>query len=105
MDFNYTDILWAYDRIFFLINKIYQKVQTINGVEMIEKMPFNTMLSACIVLVSLITVLLSVIAPARKISKINIIDGIKGNFNIKKILNVGNMIIYGKNYRLIIQRQ
>jgi putative ABC transport system permease protein len=70
---------------YFLINKIYQKVQTINGVEMIEKMPFNTMLSACIVLVSLITVLLSVIAPARKISKINIIDGIKGNFNIKNI--------------------
>lgn len=70
---------------YFLINKIYQKVQIINGVEMIEEMPFNNMLSACIVLVSLITVLLSVIAPARKISKINIIDGIKGKFNIKDI--------------------
>ena len=70
---------------YFLINKIYQKVQAINGVEIIEKMPFNIMLSVCIVLVSLITVILSVIAPARKISKINIIDGIKGNFNIKNI--------------------
>lgn len=70
---------------YFLINKVNQKVQAIQGVEIIETIPFSIMLTACIVFVSLITVLLSVISPARKISKINIIDGIKGNFNIKNI--------------------
>ena len=70
---------------YFLINKIYQKVQTINGVEMIEKMPFNTMLSACIVL-SLITVLLLLLHQQKKIQD-KYHRWIKGNFNIK-ILNV-----------------
>lgn len=45
---------------------------------------FNGILSLVIILTAIVIVLLAVIYPARKIAKINIIDGIKGNFSFSR---------------------
>lgn len=66
---------------FSLLAFLYQKVQDIGGTKYVTKLEFSPVFSLIIVLVSVFIVMLSIMSPARKISKINIIDGIRGNFN------------------------
>lgn len=66
---------------FWVLSFLYQKVQGIGGAKYITKLEFSPVFSLIIVLISVFIVMLSIMSPARKISKINIIDGIRGNFN------------------------
>jgi len=70
----------------FIIIKYVYKLATSGKAEVVffENVNFNIMLSAVTILVSFLVVLFAVIFPARKISKINIIDGLKGNFDFGK---------------------
>lgn len=49
-----------------------------------EYVTFNPLLTGIILLVSFLVISLSIIKPARKISKINIIDGIRGNVDLSR---------------------
>lgn len=66
--------------IFFL----FKYIRGVDAPSIFIKVEFNAVLSAVILAISFIVVLLSIISPARKVSKINIIDGIKGNIDYKE---------------------
>ena len=69
---------------FFFIYSLYKNIQIGEGVSAFEVIKFNPLLSLVILLVSFIIVALAIKSPAKKISKINIIDGIRGNIDFSK---------------------
>lgn len=66
--------------IFFL----FKYIRGVDAPSIFIKVEFNAVLSVVILAISFTVVLLSIISPARKVSKINIIDGIKGNIDYKE---------------------
>ena len=69
---------------FFFIYYLYSNIQKGEGVSAFEAVRFNPLLSLAILFVSFIIVALAIKSPAKKISKINIIDGIRGNIDFSK---------------------
>ena len=69
---------------FFFMYCLYKNITIGEGVSAFEVMKFNPLLSLSIILVSFIIVALAIKSPAKKISKINIIDGIRGNIDFSK---------------------
>ncbi|WP_273360233.1 ABC transporter permease [Anaerococcus octavius] len=69
---------------FSFIYYLYSNIQKGEGVSAFEVVRFNPLLSLAILLVSFIIVALAIKSPAKKISKINIIDGIRGNIDFSK---------------------
>lgn len=67
---------------FFLIYGLYSYSQKNLEISKFEYVTFNPLLTGLILLVSFLVMSLSIIKPARKISKINIIDGIRGNVDL-----------------------
>ena len=69
---------------FFFMYCLYKSITEGVGVSAFEGVKFNPLLSLAIILVSFIIVALAIKSPAKKISKINIIDGIRGNIDFSK---------------------
>ncbi|MDQ0274396.1 putative ABC transport system permease protein [Peptoniphilus koenoeneniae] len=69
---------------FFFMYCLYKNITKGEGVSAFEVIKFNPLLSLAIILVSFIIVALAIKSPAKKISKINIIDGIRGNIDFSK---------------------
>nr|WP_072537580.1 FtsX-like permease family protein [Anaerococcus mediterraneensis] len=69
---------------FSFIYYLYRNLQKGEGVSAFEVVRFNPLLSLAILFVSFIIVALAIKSPAKKISKINIIDGIRGNIDFSK---------------------
>ena len=69
---------------FFLIYGLYSYSQKNLEISKFEYVTFNPLLTGLILLVSFLVMSLSIIKPARKISKINIIDGIRGNVDLSR---------------------
>ena len=69
---------------FFFMYCLYKNITKGEGVSAFEVMKFNPLLSLAIILVSFVIVALAIKSPAKKISKINIIDGIRGNIDFSK---------------------
>ena len=63
---------------------LYKNITIGEGVSAFEVMQFNPLLSLAILVVSFVIVALAIKSPAKKISKINIIDGIRGNIDFSK---------------------
>ena len=63
---------------------LYSNIQKGDGVSAFEVVRFNPLLSLAILFVSFIIVSLAIKSPSKKISKINIIDGIRGNIVFSK---------------------
>ena len=69
---------------FFFMYGLYKNITKGEGVSAFEVMKFNPLLSLSILFVSFVIVALAIKSPAKKISKINIIDGIRGNIDFSK---------------------
>ncbi|MDU6181152.1 MAG: ABC transporter permease [Anaerococcus vaginalis] len=69
---------------FFSIYYLYRYIQIDKQLSEFNLVKFNPLLSLAIILVSFIIVALAIKSPAKKISKINIIDGIRGNIDFSK---------------------
>lgn len=69
---------------FFSIYYLYKNIQIDKQLSEFNLVKFNPLLSLAIILVSFIIVALAIKSPAKKISKINIIDGIRGNIDFSK---------------------
>lgn len=69
---------------FSFIYHLYSNIQEGEGVSAFEVVRFNPLLSLAILFVSFIIVALAIKSPSKKISKINIIDGIRGNIDFSK---------------------
>lgn len=69
---------------FFSIYYLYKYIQIDKQLSEFNLVKFNPLLSLAIILVSFIIVALAIKSPAKKISKINIIDGIRGNIDFFK---------------------
>ena len=69
---------------FSFIYYLYRNIQKGEGVSAFEVVRFNPLLSLAILFVSFIIVSLAIKSPSKKISKINIIDGIRGNIDFSK---------------------
>ncbi|MDU6547166.1 ABC transporter permease [Anaerococcus vaginalis] len=69
---------------FFSIYYLYKYIQIDKQLSGFNLVKFNPLLSLAIILVSFIIVALAIKSPAKKISKINIIDGIRGNIDFSK---------------------
>ena len=69
---------------FFSIYYLYKYIQIDKQLSGFNLVKFNPLLSLAIILVSFIIVALAIKSPAKKISKINIIDGIRGNLDFSK---------------------
>ncbi|MEJ8751737.1 ABC transporter permease [Lagierella sp. ICN-221743] len=69
---------------FFFIYCLYKNITIGEGVSAFEVIKFNPLLSLAILLVSFTIVAIAIKSPAKKISKINIIDGIRGNIDFSK---------------------
>ncbi|RRD94386.1 ABC transporter permease, partial [Bacillus licheniformis] len=66
---------------FFLADAIYRKMQRMRMADPILSIDFSPLLSLFTVGIALFIVTVAMIAPARAISKLSVIDGIKGNFD------------------------
>lgn len=64
-----------------LILKLFRHLEIDQGVENLVSSYFSPLLSLAIVIVALLVVVFSIIQPAKKVSKISIIEGIKGNLD------------------------
>lgn len=64
-----------------LILKLFRHLEIDQGVENLVSSYFSPLLSLAIVTVALLVVAFSIIQPAKKVSKISIIEGIKGNLD------------------------
>ena len=64
-----------------LILKLFRHLEIDQGVENLVSSYFSPLLSLAIVTVALLVVVFSIIQPAKKVSKISIIEGIKGNLD------------------------
>lgn len=69
---------------FFFMYCLYKNITKGEGVTAFEVIKFNPLLSLAILFVSFVIVALAIKSPAKKISKINIIDGIRGNIDFSK---------------------
>lgn len=69
---------------FFSIYYLYKYIQIDKQLSKFNLVKFNPLLSLAILLVSFTIVALAIKSPAKKISKINIIDGIRGNIDFSK---------------------
>ena len=69
---------------FFFMYCLYKNITKGEGVSAFEVIKFNPLLSLAILFVSFVIVSLAIKSPAKKISKINIIDGIRGNIDFSK---------------------
>ena len=69
---------------FFLIYGLYSYAQKNLEISKFEYVTFKPVLTGLILLVSFLVISLSIIKPVRKISKINIIDGIRGNVDLSR---------------------
>lgn len=69
---------------FFSIYYLYRYIQIDKQLSEFNLVKFNPLLSLAIILVSFIIVALAIKSPAKKISKINIIDGIRVNIDFSK---------------------
>lgn len=69
---------------FFSIYYLYKYIQIDKQLSEFNLVKFNPLLSLAIILVSFIIVALAIKSPAKKISKIDIIDGIRGNIDSSK---------------------
>ena len=69
---------------FLFIYCLYKNITIGEGVSAFEVIKFNPLLSLAILFVSFVIVALAIKSPAKKISKINIIDGIRGNIDFSK---------------------
>ena len=69
---------------FFFMYGLYKNITKDEVVSAFEVMKFNPLLSLAILFVSFVIVALAIKSPAKKISKINIIDGIRGNIDFSK---------------------
>lgn len=69
---------------FFFMYCLYKNITKGEGVSAFEVIEFNPLLSLAILFVSFVIVALAIKSPAKKISKINIIDGIRGNIDFSK---------------------
>ncbi|PMC82403.1 ABC transporter permease [Anaerococcus hydrogenalis] len=69
---------------FFFMYCLYKNITKGEGVSAFEVIKFNPLLSLAILFVSFVIVALAIKSPAKKISKINIIDGIRGNIDFSK---------------------
>ncbi|WP_049691150.1 ABC transporter permease [Anaerococcus jeddahensis] len=69
---------------FFSIYYLYKNIQIDKQLSEFNLVNFNPLLSLAIVLVSFIIVALAIKSPAKRISKIDIIDGIRGNIDFSK---------------------
>lgn len=69
---------------FVFIYYLYKNIQKGEGVSVFELVKFNPLLSLAILFVSFVVVALAIKSPAKKISKIDIIDGIRGNIDFSK---------------------
>ena len=69
---------------FFFMYCLYKNITKGEVVSAFEVMKFNPLLSLAILFVSFVIVALAIKSPAKKISKINIIDGIRGNIDFSK---------------------
>ncbi|WP_055078544.1 ABC transporter permease [Lagierella massiliensis] len=69
---------------FFSIYYLYKYIQIDKQLSEFNLVKFNPLLSLAIILVSFIIVAIAIKSPAKKISKINIIDGIRGNIDFSK---------------------
>lgn len=69
---------------FLSIYYLYKYIQIDKQLSEFNLVKFNPLLSLAIILVSFIIVALAIKSPAKKISKINIIDGIRGNLDFSK---------------------
>ena len=68
------------------INLLYLGIQKISEEEeKFKYIEFSPMLSFIVLLICFFIIFIAIFAPAKKIARINIIDGIKGNFNDKNI--------------------
>lgn len=70
---------------FFFMYCLYKNITKGEGVTAFEVIKFNPLLSLAILFVSFVIVALAIKSPAKKISKINIIDGIRGNIDFSKL--------------------
>ena len=77
-------ILLGHTAGFFFMYCLYKNITKGEGVSAFEVIEFNPFLSLAIILVSFIIVALAIKSPVKKISKINIIDGIRGNIDFSK---------------------
>ncbi len=78
------------------MNFLYIKMQEIRMLNKIITLEFSLLLSFFIIFISLFIVVIAVISPAKIIAKINIIEGIRGNFNSKNKKRK-KVRIYGKS--------
>ena len=69
---------------FFFMYCLYKNVTKGEVISAFEVIKFNPLLSLSILFVSFVIVALAIKSPAKKISKINIIDGIRGNIDFSK---------------------
>ncbi|MDY6065778.1 MAG: ABC transporter permease, partial [Finegoldia sp.] len=69
---------------FFFMYCLYKNITKGEGVSAFEVVKFNPLLSLAILFVSFVIVALAIKSPAKKISKIDIIDGIRGNIDFSK---------------------
>ena len=69
---------------FFFMYCLYKNITKGERVSAFEGVKFNPLLSLAILVVSFVIVALAIKSPAKKISKINIIDGIRGNIDFSK---------------------
>lgn len=69
---------------FFFMYCLYKNITKGERVSAFEVIKFNPLLSLTILFVSFVIVALAIKSPAKKISKINIIDGIRGNIDFSK---------------------
>ena len=69
---------------FFSIYYLYKYIQIDKQLSEFNLVKFNPLLSLAILFVSFVIVALAIKSPAKKISKINIIDGIRGNIDFSK---------------------
>ena len=69
---------------FFFIYCLYKNITKGEGISSFKVIKFNPLLSLAILVVSFVIVALAIKSPAKKISKINIIDGIRGNIDFSK---------------------
>ena len=69
---------------FFFMYCLYKNITKGEGISSFKVIKFNPLLSLAILVVSFVIVALAIKSPAKKISKINIIDGIRGNIDFSK---------------------
>lgn len=69
---------------YLIIKNIYENVKKIQDSVKFYTVDFSLMLSLVIIFIALLVVMFALMSPARRISKINIIDGIKGNIDFNK---------------------